>query len=79
MKTPVRARVKNGRLRVDEPTDLPEGTELYLVPTVPSARSQRAAIRRYIEAYRERPETEEEKAAVRKSARRALARVAWEP
>jgi hypothetical protein len=26
----VRARVKNGRLVVDEPTDLPEGTELEL-------------------------------------------------
>ena len=27
----VHARVKNGRLLVDEPTDLPEGTELVLV------------------------------------------------
>ncbi len=26
----VRARVKNGRLIVDEPTDLPEGTEIDL-------------------------------------------------
>ncbi len=26
----VRARVKNGRLTVDEPTDLPEGTEVEL-------------------------------------------------
>ena len=26
----VRARVRNGRLVVDEPTDLPEGTELEL-------------------------------------------------
>ena len=26
----VRARVKNGRLLVDEPTDLPEGTEVEL-------------------------------------------------
>jgi hypothetical protein len=26
----VRARVKNGRLVVDEPTDLPEGTEVEL-------------------------------------------------
>ena len=26
----VRARVKNGRLIVDEPTDLPEGTEVEL-------------------------------------------------
>ena len=28
----VKAKVKNGRLVVDEATDLPEGTELYLVP-----------------------------------------------
>ena len=28
----VRARVKNGRLVVDEPTDLPEGTEVELAP-----------------------------------------------
>lgn len=27
----VRARVKNGRLTLDEPTDLPEGTEVELV------------------------------------------------
>lgn len=31
----VRARVRNGRLIVDEPTDLPEGTELELVATPP--------------------------------------------
>ena len=28
---PIRARVKNGRLVIDEPTDLPEGTVLDLV------------------------------------------------
>lgn len=28
----VRARVRNGRLVVDEPTDLPDGMELDLVP-----------------------------------------------
>ncbi len=28
---PIRARVKNGRLVLDEPTDLPEGTVLDLV------------------------------------------------
>jgi len=28
---PIRARVKNGRLIIDEPTDLPEGTVLDLV------------------------------------------------
>jgi hypothetical protein len=27
-----KARVENGRLKLDEPTDLPEGTELELVP-----------------------------------------------
>jgi uncharacterized protein YpiB (UPF0302 family) len=25
-------RVENGRIQLDEPTDLPNGTELYLVP-----------------------------------------------
>ena len=29
---PLRATVKNGRITLDEPTDLPEGTTLYLVP-----------------------------------------------
>jgi hypothetical protein len=28
----LKAHVKNGRILVDEATDLPEGTELYLVP-----------------------------------------------
>jgi hypothetical protein len=27
-----KAHVKNGRIVVDEPTDLPEGTEIYLLP-----------------------------------------------
>lgn len=31
MMSTIRARVRNGRLLVDEPTDLPEGTELDLV------------------------------------------------
>jgi len=30
--TPLKARVKNGRLVLDEPTDLPEGDEVALVP-----------------------------------------------
>jgi hypothetical protein len=30
--TPVKAVVRNGRLVVDEPTELPEGTEIQLVP-----------------------------------------------
>ena len=29
---PLRARVHNGRIRLDEPSDLPEGTELDLLP-----------------------------------------------
>ena len=31
----IRARVRAGRLVVDEPTDLPEGTELELLPLDP--------------------------------------------
>ena len=30
----VRARVRNGRLVMDEPTDLPEGTEVELAPVL---------------------------------------------
>jgi hypothetical protein len=30
-------RVQNGRIQIDEPTDLPNGTELYLVPATPLA------------------------------------------
>jgi hypothetical protein len=30
--TPLEARVKNGRLVLDEPTDLPEGDVVELVP-----------------------------------------------
>ena len=32
MTTPLRAQVKNGRLILDEPTDLPEGTVIELLP-----------------------------------------------
>jgi hypothetical protein len=32
MQQPLRARVRNGRLVLDEPTDLPEGEEVELVP-----------------------------------------------
>jgi hypothetical protein len=28
----IRAQVRNGRIVVDEPTDLPEGTEIHLLP-----------------------------------------------
>ena len=31
----IKARVREGRLVVDEPTDLPEGTELQLLPLDP--------------------------------------------
>lgn len=32
MQLPLKARVRNGRLVLDEPTDLPEGDEVELVP-----------------------------------------------
>ena len=32
---PFRAHVRNGRLVLDEPTDLPEGTEVELLPLDP--------------------------------------------
>jgi len=32
MMLPLKAQVKNGRLVLDEPTDLPEGEVIYLVP-----------------------------------------------
>jgi len=31
----IKARVQDGRLVVDEPTDLPEGTEIELIPIDP--------------------------------------------
>jgi metal-responsive CopG/Arc/MetJ family transcriptional regulator len=36
-----------------------------------------ADVRRYVEAYRERPETEEDEARARESARRTLKRLPW--
>jgi hypothetical protein len=36
MTTTVRARVRNGRLVLDEPTDLPEGSEVELVTAEPA-------------------------------------------
>jgi hypothetical protein len=44
--------------------------------TAESARSR--AVRRYVEAYRELPETAEDVRAARSSSRRALARLAWD-
>ncbi len=75
---PVHARVKNGRLLVDEPTDLPEGTELTLVPAGAGRTHRSAAVVRYLQAHRERPETDEEMATVRATARRALASLPWD-
>src|SRR5688572_29445103 len=37
---PLRARVQNGRIVLDEPTDLPEGTEIELVPVDPTLDSE---------------------------------------
>jgi len=45
----LKARVKAGRLVVDEPTDLPDGTEIELLPLDPGDwldESQRAALHR---------------------------------
>ena len=39
---PLKAHVKNGRLLLDEPTDLPEGEEVELVPLVEALESARA-------------------------------------
>ena len=59
MTSALRARVHNGRITLDEPTDLPEGTVLELVPAVEvdelddEDRSKlHAAIRRGIEQGR---------------------------
>ena len=38
---PLKAHVKNGRLVLDEPTDLPEGKEIELVPLDDVQRSRR--------------------------------------
>lgn len=43
----IKARVRDGRLIVDEPTDLPEGTEVLLFPVDPGDRlddAERAAL-----------------------------------
>ena len=39
---PLKAHVKNGRLVLDEPTDLPEGEEVELVPLVEALESDPA-------------------------------------
>lgn len=43
----LKARVQNGHIVLDEPTDLPEGTELYLVPEMDDA--ERAALEQALE------------------------------
>jgi hypothetical protein len=54
-----RVRVENGRIQIDEPTDLPNGTELYLVPAAQLENvhldddldaEERAALHRELEA-----------------------------
>jgi hypothetical protein len=47
--TPVKAIVKHGRLIVDEPTDLPDGTELELLPVDDMDDAERAALMASIE------------------------------
>ena len=47
--TPVRAIVKGGRLLVDEPTDLPDGTEIELLPVNDIDDEERAALMPSIE------------------------------
>lgn len=47
-----RAQVRNGRIVVDEPTDLPDGTEIYLLPIQDGADlddEERAALHAAIE------------------------------
>jgi len=52
----IKARVRNGRFVVDEPTELPEGTEVELLPLDPGdwlAPDDRAALRRALLASQE--------------------------
>jgi hypothetical protein len=46
---PLRARVREGRIVLDEPTDLPEGTELELVPADGLDAEERADLEQAIE------------------------------
>lgn len=48
---PVRARVRDGRLTLDEPTDLPEGTEIELIAAAGDELTDddRAALNRALE------------------------------
>ena len=47
----IKGRVENGRLKVDEPTDLPDGTEIELEPVDPEDlmdEEERAAFRKVL-------------------------------
>jgi hypothetical protein len=46
---PLRARVRNGRLLLDEPTDLPEGAEVELVPSDDMDDEERAELHRSLD------------------------------
>ena len=46
---PLRARVRNGRLLLDEPTDLPEGAEVELVPSDDMDDEARAELNRSLD------------------------------
>jgi hypothetical protein len=51
---PLRARVRNGRLVLDEPTNLPEGAEVELVPVDDLDDEERAELNQsLVEAIRE--------------------------
>jgi hypothetical protein len=51
---PLRARVRNGRLVLDEPTNLPEGAEVELVPADDLDDEERAELNQsLVEAIRE--------------------------
>ena len=75
---PLKAHVKNGRLVLDEPTDLPEGDVIELVPLGEVLAAGALAAKRYVAAYREHPESSADVAAARRTSRRVLAHVAWD-
>jgi metal-responsive CopG/Arc/MetJ family transcriptional regulator len=69
------ARVESARKRTGESRSAFISRALRML-TAESARAH--AVARYVEAYRERPESSDDVRAARRSARRALSRVAWE-
>jgi hypothetical protein len=48
----IKAYVRDGRLRVDEPTNLPEGTEVELLPLDPWGRLRRSPWMNALRNYR---------------------------